>query len=507
MAARATAFCYSSRLFTALACALAQPWNNVDPAPQPVKALAHPLPALKHDAAGRPRVDYRAVLALAAPLFLNSSIQAVLNLTDTWFLGRISTNATAAVGAVYWFVIVFVLLFGGVAMAVQTLVAQAYGAGERMRAARVTWAGLWTVLTISPLFLGVALAGRPLIAPFKLAPDIEALSLQFWFPRLLGAVGGVALWTVSSFFNGIGRPQVTLVMMLCVAVVNAVLNQVFIFELGMGVAGSAWATGAAQLVGFGVGMSMFLSRGMCREFSAHRCWRPDSREIRRAVALGLPMGLLPAVDLIGLALFQAMQASLGTVAGAATQIVMMMTSIAYMPAIGIASAGTTLVGQSIGAGDRSWAMRVGNTAITLTVAYMGLVSVALALAGPWLLPLFVSKTDPHAGQVLALGYTLLWIAAAYQIFDGFNLGAGFCLRGAGDVRVPVLMVVVLSWFCFVPLAHMLSFAPGEGWVHFLPQFDFGAAGGWSALLLYTFALATAMFLRWRSGAWRRINLS
>jgi multidrug resistance protein, MATE family len=503
MAANSTAFCYSSPLFLHVA----TPSSNVDQAPQPVKALARPLPTLKRDAGGRPRVDYRAVLALAAPLFLNSSVQAVLNLTDTWFLGRISTNATAAVGAVYWFVIVFVLLFGGVAMAVQTLVAQAYGAGERMRAARVTWAGLWAVVLVSPLFLGVALAGRPLIAPFKLAPEIEALSLQFWFPRLLGAVGGVALWTVSSFFNGIGRTQVTLLMMVCVAAINAVLNQVFIFELGMGVAGSAWATGAAQLMGFGVGISMFLSRSMCREFSAHRCWRPDREEIRRAVALGLPMGLLPAVDLIGLALFQAMQASLGAAAGAATQIVMMMTSIAYMPAIGIASAGTTLVGQSIGAGDRSWALRVGDAAIMLTVAYMGVVSVALALAGPWLLPLFVSKVDPNAAQALALGYTLLWIAAAYQIFDGFNLGAGFCLRGAGDVRVPALIVVLLSWFCFVPLAHMLSFAPGAGWVRFLPQFGFGAAGGWSALLLYTFALATAMFLRWRSGAWRQINLT
>jgi multidrug resistance protein, MATE family len=445
-------------------------------------------------------------MALALPLFFNSGIQAVLNLTDTWFLGRISTDATAGVGAVYWFVIVFILLLGGVSMAVQTLVAQAYGAGERMRAARVTWAGLWTVLLVSPLFLAAALAGRPLLAPFKLAPGIEALALEFWFPRLLGAVGGVALWTISSFFNGIGRTRVTLAIMLCVTAVNAVLNEIFIFRLGLGVAGSAWATGAAQLVGFAVGLAIFLGRDVCAEFLAHRCWRPDIKEMMRTLTLGVPMGLLPAADLIGIALFQAMQVSLGTVAGAATQIVMMMTSIAYMPAIGIAIAGTTLVGQSIGAGDKSWAVRVGNTAIFLNVAYMGIVSVALALAGPWLLPLFVSPSDPHAAPVLTLGYTLLWIAAAYQIFDGFNLGAGFCLRGAGDVRVPTLLVVLLSWFCFVPLAHMLSFAPGAGWVDFLPQFGFGGAGGWSALLLYTFALAAAMFLRWRSGAWRRITL-
>jgi MATE family multidrug resistance protein len=82
----------------------------------------------------------------------------------------------------------------------------------------------------------------------------------------------------------------------------------------------------------------------------------------------------------------------------------------------------------------------------------------------------------------------------------------FCLRGAGDVRVPTVLVVLVSWFGFIPLAHMLSFAPGAGWVHFLPQFGFGAAGGWSALLLYTLALGTAMLLRWRSGAWRRIEL-
>jgi hypothetical protein len=83
---------------------------------------------------------------------------------------------------------------------------------------------------------------------------------------------------------------------------------------------------------------------------------------------------------------------------------------------------------------------------------------------------------------------LLWIGAAYQVFDGFNLGASFALRGAGDVRVPTLLVLAVSWLGFVPLTHMLSFAPGQGWVHFLPQFGLGTVGGWSALLFYTAAL-------------------
>lgn len=464
------------------------------------------LPARRVDARGRGRIDYRALVALATPLFLNSGMQALLNLTDTWFLGRISTDATAGVGAVYWFVIVFVLIFGGVGIAVQTLVAQAYGAGEREHGARITWSGLWATLLMAPCFVALALSGEALLAPLRLPPGVAEAASAFWFPRMLGAVAGVALWSVASFFNGIGRTGVTLAVMLGVAAANALLNQWFIFGLGLGVAGSAWATGAAQLLGLALALALFLSAGVRREYRSAAVWRPQARMVRQAIALGLPMGLFPAVDLIGLALFQAMIASLGAVPGAATQIVMMMTSIAYMPAVGIASAGTTLVGQSIGAGDRAWAQKAGNAAIRVNVAYMALVSLVLAGAGPWLLPLFVSAADANAQSVAALGRTLLWIACAYQIFDGFNLGAAFCLRGAGDVRVPTLLVLGLCWLGFVPLAHALTFAPGAGWVEFLPQLGWGAAGGWSALLLYTGALGATMFLRWRSGAWRRIDL-
>ena len=85
------------------------------------------LPGQRLSSSGRPRLDYVAVSALAFPFMLNSAVQAVLNATDTWFVGRLSPAATSAMGAVYWPVLVFILLFGGVGLSVQTLVAQAYG--------------------------------------------------------------------------------------------------------------------------------------------------------------------------------------------------------------------------------------------------------------------------------------------------------------------------------------------------------------------------------------------
>src|SRR5258707_8874442 len=74
---------------------------------------AQQLPARRLDADGRAHVDQRAVLALALPLMANSAVQIVLNLTDMWFMGRISTKALAAVGAVQWLVIVAGLGVGG----------------------------------------------------------------------------------------------------------------------------------------------------------------------------------------------------------------------------------------------------------------------------------------------------------------------------------------------------------------------------------------------------------
>ncbi|MBC7779625.1 MAG: MATE family efflux transporter [Proteobacteria bacterium] len=463
-------------------------------------------PASRFGKDGVLRVDYRAMLVLAAPLFLNSSVQAVLNLTDTWFIGRISTEATAAMGAIYWLILGAVFLLGGVGMGVQTLVAQHYGAGRKHDAARSLWTGLWVALAIAPAFVALAWAGGPILRPFELPEPIETYALEYWWPRMIGAPLGVGLWAVSGFFNGIGRTRLTLILMIEVAVLNAPLNELFMFHFGWGVAGSAWATNVALVVGIVTALGLFLSRGIRHEYGSALHWRPDLARIGALLALGLPIGVAISVDVIGAALFQIMQVQLGAIDGAATQIVMMLTSLAFMPAVGIGLAGTTLVGQSIGSGDRDWAARVGNATIGLSVIYMGAVGLLLAVAGPWLIPLFVAREDPNFVATVTLATSLIWIAAIYQGFDALHLGSSFCLRGAGDTRFAALALLVLSWGLFVPLAHTLTFAPGQGWVEGVPLLGLGAVGGWIAITLYIGTLGITLLLRWRSGAWRRIQL-
>ncbi len=465
-----------------------------------------PLPARRFDADGRARIDYRAITALAVPLMVNSSLQAVISLTDTWFVGHISTTAMAGMAAIFWLVFFFVMLLGGVGLAVQTFVAQAEGSRRRWRASHSTWVALWGSVLILPAFAALAWFGDSVLAPFGLDTGVQAHALDYWGPRMLGAPIGVALWAVLGFFNGISRPRVTVMTTALVGGVNAVLNQVFIFELGWGIAGAAWATNASMLCGLGFSLLVFLRPDLRLTYKTHLTWRPDAANLWREFRLGLPMGAMYAADLFGMALFSLMQVRLGEVDGATTQIVVMLTSIAYMPGVGLALAGTTLVGQAIGAGDRDWARELGNSVIGITMGYMGAIGVLVAALGPWVMPVFVNAGDPQAAQVVQLGVVLLWVAAGYQLFDGLQLASGFALRGAGDVRVPAVIFLLLSWGVFVPLAHMLTFAPGEGWFDGLPQFGLGAVGGWLGLLAYVVLLSGALYLRWRSNGWRKIRL-
>jgi MATE family multidrug resistance protein len=464
------------------------------------------LPGQRLNSSGLSRLDYVAVATLAFPFMLNSAMQAVLNATDTWFIGRLSPTATAAIGAVYWPILVCMLLFGGVGLSVQTLVAQAYGGHRFTRAAQATWTALWGSLLSTPCFVLLSLSGTPLFAPFDIPDETLSLALDYWFPRMIGGSLGIALWSLLGFFNGIGRPAITLWVTMSVAVTNAMLNQVFMFDFGLGIAGSGWATDVAQLIGVAAAAALFLGPATRQRYRSHLTARLRWRGIVGQLKLGFPMGLLIAADILGFALFQLMQVRLGTIDGASTQIVMMLTSFCYMPAVGIAMAGTTLVGQAIGAHRRDWAFEVGNGIILMAVLYMGTIGVLLAAAGPWVMPFFTNRADPDAAAVVTRGCELLWIAAGYQLFDGLNISSGACLRGAGDVRLPALLVLGLSWLLFVPLAHSLSFAPGRGWVDWLPQLGIGAVGGWLAAVIYISCLGLMLFLRWESGAWRRIAL-
>jgi MATE family multidrug resistance protein len=455
-------------------------------------------------AEGRP-AGFATIAALALPFTLTSGIQALLNATDTWFVGHISPAATSALSALAWPVVMLVMLFGAVSLAVQTLSAQAYGARRYIRASYFTWTAVWASLLTFPVFIAFAMTGGSLFAHLGLTNDIQHLMVDYWIPRMWGAPVAVMLMSLLGFFNGIERVTTTFWITFFVAVVNAISNQVLVVHCNWGIAGSAWATNIAQFSGLATALTAFLAPNTRAIYKSHRTVRPRLRPIYQQWKLGLPISLQYVGEFIGFALFQFIEVRLGAVDGAATQIVIALTSFCYLPASGIALVGITLVGKLIGAKRFDLAYEAGNRVILITVTYMCFVGVLLALSGTPIITQFTNPLDPRSPAVIELAQKVLWIAAAYQFFDGLNIASAGCLCGAADVRVPAVIALTASFLFFIPLVHSLAFAPGEGWLHGLPEFGLRTLGAWIGAFFYMAVLGVLMYARWRLRAWRPLQ--
>jgi multidrug resistance protein, MATE family len=448
-----------------------------------------------------PEASLRELPRLALPLIASSGVQIVLGLTDTWFVGRISTDALAAISSVQWLSLVTILLVGGASLASGLLASRAAGSGRFRRAANAAWTCIWAVLIVTPVFGVLAFFGGPLLSLLDLDRQVTALAVDYWFPRLLGAPLGLALAVIGGFFNGIGKTQVAMVMALVVAVGNALLNQLFIFEWGLGLAGAAWATNAAQAIGLALLLRYFLNARNRRRYRTHASWRTSPARLREVYRLGMPLGFLFACDVFAFALFQLLQVKYSPVHGAATQVAMQLVAVSYLIGAGIAETSALLVSRAVGEGNLRRARRIGNHVILLLMALMGSLGLLMALLGPWIVPLFVGAGGTDAPAVVALAVQLLWIGALYQVADGLYLGSEYALRGAGDVRFTATVVFISALFVMTPLAHTLTFAPGVGYFDAAPGLGMGAHGGWAALVVHITLLAAAAGLRWRSVAW------
>jgi MATE family multidrug resistance protein len=162
-----------------------------------------------------------------------------------------------------------------------------------------------------------------------------------------------------------------------------------------------------------------------------------------------------------------------------------------MPAFGISTAVTALVGRYIGRGRPDLAVRRAHLGFATAVVYMLGCAVLFTLARRPLMGLFTQ--DP---EVLSLGATLLMFAAAYQLFDAIYIVYYGALRGAGDTFVPAVATGVLCWGVTVAGGFLVA----RHW------HELGPAGPWGVALAYGIILGVFMLARFNRGKWRAIRL-
>jgi MATE family multidrug resistance protein len=259
----------------------------------------------------------------------------------------------------------------------------------------------------------------------------------------------------------------------------------------MGIEGAAWANVAATALVFAGFFGVFLWQGRALGKLGLKL-----SEFWRMLKFGLPSGLNWSFEFFAfIAFVNLVVGSLGTSALAALMAVIQVNSVAFMPAFGLGSAGAILVGQSIGAGHKDQVPGLVRMTFLASAAWM-LVVAAFYVAFPArILAPFVPGAGADSAFMLA-GVSMLVMSAFWQVFDAAGITLGEALRAAGDTVFPMWARGLLAWGVFVP----------GSWIQ-VHRFggDARAAIGW--LLAYLGLLSLMLYLRFRSGAWRSIQLT
>lgn len=441
------------------------------------------------------------VLLLAAPTVAQMASYTVMQFIDTWMLSHFGTNKstglepTAASNSGMLSFALISLGFGAL-MVVNTLVSQSFGRGDRRSCGQYLWQGIWFALLYAVILLPL-LPDAPSVFRFfgheeKLA-TVEATYLRI---MIAGASLKLVQVVFGQFMLAIDRPMAVLSATVCGVTCNALAAWIFIYgKLGlppMGIRGSA----LGQNVGVFVEMSVLILLA-CRKEIRAGYFLNDLKfrweKFRMVLVLGLPAGAQLVADVLAWSLFSIwVMAPFGTDAMAANTFTFRYFSVSFMPAYGISTAVTALVGRYIGRGQPDVAAQRARLGFILAAGYMLACGVGFFLGRHVLLRAFTSNPN-----ILRIGSTLMVYAAIYQFFDALYIVYNGALRGAGDTLVPAVATAVLCWG--------ITVLGGRAIAEHFPQF--GPAGPWTAATAYGVLLGIFIYVRFVRGGWRSIELS
>lgn len=438
------------------------------------------------------------LLALAWPVVLSRSSQAVIGLTDAAMVARLGEDALAATTTGAMNAISLFILPMGVVFIVQSFAAQLTGAGDPIGARRYAWYGLAVAFVVGVVAIASAPLAGPALGLFGYTPSVRELMTDYLVVRMLSCGAVVGTEALGNWFGGLGHTRLPMVANVIAMVANVALNWVLIYgNLGtpaMGVAGAAWASTISSFAAFGLLLFVFLFGRLAPTARGPLGLR--LAEFLRMMRFGVPTGLNWFLEFLAFSFFvNVVVADLGTTVVAAVMTVVQINSVSFMPAFGLASGGAILVGQAIGAGRKDDVPPIVARTAATAAAWMGIAGLVYVFFPEPLMRGFES-TDVPSDQLVAVGATVLAVSAAWQLFDAAGMTLSEALRAAGDTAWSLWARVVIAWVLFAPLSWLV-----------VRVMDGGPVGAMLCLVFYLGALSTALFWRFRSGAWRTIDLT
>ncbi|HLG43191.1 MAG TPA: MATE family efflux transporter [Planctomycetota bacterium] len=431
------------------------------------------------------KTEFGPLLRLASPIVLVQVGMMAMSVVDTALVGRVSAGALAAValGQTLFF---GAAVFGmGALMALDPVVAQAHGAGDREGVGRGVQRGLVlsAALTV-PCSLALVPAG-PILGLLGQPGEVVPIAGDCALASIPGIFPFLAFTVFRQSLQAMHRIAPIVAAMFAALVAHVLLCWAMVFGHAglpaMGAVGAAWAGSISRWL-----MALGLLAAAWPDLKPLLLpWRRSSFEggpLIRMLRLGAPIGTQFLLEFGAFAVIGLLMGRLGANELAGHQIALSLASLTFMVPLGVSAAAAVRVGNAVGEGDMTAARRAAAASMACGVLFMALTA-ALFMSAPGILARLYT-TDAGAFEVAAV---LIPLAGVFQIFDGLQVVSTGILRGSGDTRAPMLINVLGFWLIGMPVSLVMAFSMGAG-----------PAGLWWGLVVALVVVSASLLARVRS---------
>lgn len=432
-----------------------------------------------------------ALIILAIPMILEMSMESLFAIVDTFFVSKLGAESIAVVGLTESVLALVYAVGVGLSIGATATVARRFGERDLDGAARTATHVVYLGVIVS---IVMGLAGV-VFAPniFHLLgaePHVIEMGTPFMRIMLGTNIVIVFLFLLNGIFRGAGDAAIAFRVLVIANGLNIIFCPLFIFGIGpfpeLGVTGAAVATVCGRGTGVIFAAWALFGRKKGRLEVSREHWTFDPKLLWSIISLsatGVLQFLIATASWTGLVMIVA---GFGSIAIAGYQIGLRVIIFVILPAVGLANAAATLVGQNLGAGQPERAERSVWMAGGINAALLGVAGLFFVLFSDAVISIFT--TDPHVSQ---FGRDCLRIVGYGYAFYGLGMVMESSFNGAGDTWTPTYLNFFIFWMFEIPLAYVLADRIGWG-----PQGVF-----WAITLAFSLLAVTAALL-FKRGKWK-----
>ncbi len=397
------------------------------------------------------------MVRFAVPMIVGDLLQQLYNVVDTLIVGKfVGRDALAAVGSSYTLMTFLTSILLGLCMGSGTVFSMYYGAKNNERLKKSAYTSFIMIAACAVILSVIVFAFVDPIMAFLQVPGEVYQMMRNYLMIIFTGIAATFLYNFFAFLlRALGNSVVPLAFLAVSAVMNIVLDLVFVLVFDMGVEGAAIATVFSQYVS-GVGLAVYT-------LVKHKELRPgggiyEKGLLRELADFSFLTCLQQSIMNFGILMVQGLINSFGIVVMAAFAAAVKIDSFAYMPVQDFGNAFSIFIAQNYGAGEKERIKKGIAAAFKISAVFSIAISAVVCLFAKPLMLIFI---QPHETEVLAVGMQYLRVEGAFYI----GIGWLFLFYGLyRAVRKPGMSVVltIISLGTRVVLAYTLSAVPAIG---------------------------------------------